>query len=424
MRRTHTEPGAHFAPEVRNIIRLTMAFAEAVGANQQDAGDNLIVSPYNHLRFLSMIAKGAAGTMREEMAQVLFNADEARLDDEIAKLITLNQTILDANKDKVTLKTATAFWVNSDFARLKDTYARSMEQLFSSLITNKSFAANPNLAADANTWASDNTKEKPTDEKGLITHIADKFDGDMAAFLASALYFKGMWTNKFDPKLTDLNKKFTSDGGEEFFTPIMHREFAEGQVTYQQDDDYEAIALTYAEKNPRERKYPSMRIVLVRPTDAAMSARNWMAAQAAGGVPAWLDPYQFEDARGIVELPRMDMKQRHNLIPPLQQVGLKTLFTPAANFSNMIESGRALEFSECKEDIVFETDENGSTGASIVSGGIRATSVQAPPRRINIHFDRSFVFAVQDIATGTVIFTGAVNKPNKDMRPVPAPAAG
>ena len=36
------------------------------------------------------------------------------------------------------------------------------------------------------------------------------------------------------------------------------------------------------------------------------------------------------------------------------------------------------------------------------------------PRHIDIKYDRSFVFALQDTRTGAVLFLGAVNKPNSD----------
>jgi len=411
--------GRYLAPEVQNLIRLTLSFAKAVGAHQQDKSDNLIVSPYNHLRFLSMVAKGTGGETREEMAQVLFNVDGSKLDGEIDKLITLNKTILEANKDKVTVKTATGMWVNSDISKLKAEYAQAMEELFETKITNKSFAANPTLHNDANQWASDSTKEKPTDEKGLITHIVDKFDNDMVIFLASALYFKGMWTKKFDPKLTE-QKEFNGDD-KVSLTKLMKQNYKEGAVSYQEGDDYEAIALTYGEQDYQTGKYPSMRIVLVRPTDPNQSARDWMAEQADGTVPAWLDPYAYQGARGTVEMPYMDMKQTHNLIPPLRDVGLKSMLGCAPDFSRMVENAGNLEFSFIKEDIVFKTDENGSEAASIVSGGIRTTSVHIPPPPINVKLDRSFVLAVQDIESGAPIFVGAVNKPNKAMTPVPKP---
>lgn len=412
--------GRYFTPEVRNVIRLTLDFAKAVGARQDDPNDNLVVSPYNHLRFLSMVAKGAAGQTREEMARVLFNVDAKDLDSEIEKLITLNRSILDANKDQVTIKTATGLWANSDAVTLNKTFTADLEQLFETKVTSDSFSANPALVKEINQWASDSTKEKREDEHGLITQIVEKLDPDMAAVLASALYFKAPWTKKFNETLTKP-KTFTTDDGTASLTPTMRQRYEEGDVMYQEGSDYEAVALTYGKDDYNEGKYPTMRIVLVRPRDENQSARDWMASQADGTVPAWLDPYAYESARGTVELPRMDMQQKHALKPAFADAGLKNAMSPAADYSGMREPGHGkLELSAITEDIVFKTDENGSEAASIVTGIISITSVRLPPRPIHVEFNRSFVLAVQDMETGAVLFAGAVNKPNKDMTPAPA----
>ena len=92
------EHGRQFKPEVKNVIKLTLAFTKAVGANQDDKADNLVVSPYNALSALSMVAKGADGDTREEMAKTLFATDGAGLEKAAADYVALNTDILDANK--------------------------------------------------------------------------------------------------------------------------------------------------------------------------------------------------------------------------------------------------------------------------------------------------------------------------------------
>lgn len=409
------EYGYHFAPEVQNLIKLTLAFSKAVGENQDDQQDNLVVSPYNHVRFLSMVAKATNGQTKEEMAQALFGVSADEMDAEIEKILTLNNTILEANKDQVVLSTATGLWANSDLVTLDNDFTQELERAFETKVDSASFAADPQgVLKDINGWASDSTN-------GLIQSILDSVENDMVAVLASALYFKGEWTNKFDKKLTK-DKPFTTDDGTEYKTAIMEQFFKEDDVMYQDGDDYEAVALTYGEDNYREGKYPSMRIVLVKPKDDAKSAREWMAEQADGSVPAWLDPYAFESAEGYVKLPHIDIEQEHDLKPAFNDAGISTVLSPSADFSNMVSGGPGrMELSEVKENIVFKTDEEGSEAASIVSGVIRATSVRMPPKQINVELNRSFVLAVQDVQTGAVLFTGAVNKPNGKMSLSPQP---
>lgn len=405
--------GQQFSSEVQNVIRLTLSFAKAVGDNQDDKNDNLVVSPYNYIRFLSMLSKGTDGDTKEELGQVLFGVGKDEIDAEIDKLLQLNTDILDANKGNVTLSTATGVWANTDQTELNSDFADELEKLFETRVSSDSFSADPAATlTDINGWASSSTN-------GLITKIVDDLDPSMVAILASALYFKGDWTSKFDKDLTE-EKAFAADGGAKALTQMMHQNLSKDDVTYNEGDDYEAVSMTYGERDRQNGKYPSMRIVLVRPKDEGQSARDWMADQADGTVPAWLDPFAYEQATGVVELPHIDITQEHNLKPALADAGLTRTLSPSADFSKMTADGaRDLELDVVKEDIVFKTNEEGSEAASIVTGIIRATSIQLPPRNIHVEFNRSFVLAVQDIQTGAVLFTGAVNKPNEAMTPAP-----
>ena len=406
------EHGTQFAPEVKNVIKLTLAFTKAVGKNQQDKSDNLVVSPYNALAALSMVTKGADGVTREELAKALFGVKGKDLDKAADDYAALNNQVLAANKGQVQLTTANGVWTNQDFMTLKPAFADDLKKTFGAEISAEDFSDKATVAK-INKWASDNTN-------GLIPSVLDKLKKDDAAILASALYFKGEWTHKFDKKLTE-EKPFALDGNKINNTPTMHQDFGRrDDFTFNVGADYEAVALTYGEKNAKEGKQPTMRIILVRPTDDKVSARDWLASQSNGTVPAWLDPYAFRTAEGSVELPRLDIKQNFDLIPAMKDMGVKEAFNEqGADFSKMAEKiGKELYIGKISHDTVFKTDEVGSEAAAVtVVGMVRATSIQMPPPRIDLKLDRSFAFALQDIKTGAVLFVGAVNKPNNDLKP-------
>lgn len=406
------EHGTQFTPEVKNVIKLTLAFTKAVGKNQQDKSDNLVVSPYNALAALSMVTKGADGVTREELAKALFGVKGKDLDKAADDYAALNNEVLAANKGQVELTTANGVWTNRDFMTLKPAFADDLKKTFGAEISAEDFADKATVSR-INKWASDNTK-------GLIPSVLTELKKDDAAILASALYFKGQWTHKFDKKLTE-EKPFALDGNKISNTPTMHQDFGRrDNFTFNRGDDYEAVALTYGEKNAKDGKQPTMRIILVRPTDDKVSARDWLASQSNGAVPEWLDPYAFRNAEGSVELPRLDIKQNFDLIPAMKDMGVKEAFNEqGADFSKMAEKiGKELYIGKISHDTVFKTDEEGSEAAAVtVVGMVRATSIQMPPPRIDLKLDRSFGFALQDIKTGAVLFVGAVNKPNNDLKP-------
>jgi serpin B len=408
--------GSHLKPEVQNVIKLTLAFTKAVGADQKDKADNLVVSPYNALAALSMVAKGADGKTRDEMAATLFGVKGKDLDASARAYTDLNEQILAANKGSVELTTANGIWVNKKQIKLDGDFADEMKGQFKAEISEENFGK-PTVDK-INKWAGDNTK-------GLINKVLDELKPDDLAVLASALYFKGQWTHKFDKKLTE-NKDYTQDGASVSKTPTMHRDFGRREdFSIVQGKDFDGVALNYGEKDPANGKAPTMRIVLVRPKNDGVAARDWLASQADGKVPQWLDPAAFEKATGSVELPRLDIKQTFDLIPAMQDMGMKQAFTDAADFSRMVtkESGR-LKIGKISHDTVFKTDEEGSEAAAVTVVGMkRSASIPAPMPHLDVKFDRSFVFALQDVKTGAVLFIGAVNKPNADMKSDKKPKA-
>lgn len=409
------EHGAHFSPAVKNTIKLTLAFTKAVGKHQADKNDNLVVSPYNAVAALSMVAKGTDGQTRDELAKTLFGTDGKNLDAAVADYAKLNADMLAANKGQVTLTTANGVWANQNNIKLRQSYVDDIKSSLGADVSAENYA-DPATVTKINQWASDNTNK-------LINKIVDSLSPDDAVVLASALHFKGDWTDKFDKKLTE-DKSFAQDGGVKAVTPTMHKDFNdEGGFTYQKGKGFEAIAMTYGEKGRKDGVYkrPTMRIVLVRPTDDKTSARDFLAAQDASKVPAWLDNYAFDSAVGSVELPRMDIKQKHDLIPPLKDLGITKAFG-GGSFNAMAEKGgEKLYLSKVTHDTVFKTDETGSEAAAVTTGVVTTESVRMPPQQVDIKLDRSFVFALQDIKTGAVIFVGAVNNPGPDTKPAAAP---
>lgn len=407
----HQKKNAPAATPVEKVNRLTLAFAKAVANNQADKDDNLVVSPYNALTAMAMVAKGSKGHTKEELAKSLFGGKAKDLDKDITSLVDLNADILKENKTQVKLKTANGVWTNNDAMELNKKFAADLKKLFDAEISGEDFSS-PAVPKKINKWAADNTNN-------LITEVIKQLSPDDYAVIASALYFKGMWTHKFDKKDTK-DSAFTADGGKASTTPTMKKRFKEGQVRYHDGSDYEAIALTYGKEDRKEGATPTMRLLLVRPKDDSTSARDWLAAQAGKATPEWLDAAQFERVSGNVELPRMDIKQKHDLVPVLKELGVKDAFSAgAADFSPMNEKGaKGLFISGVSHDVVFKTDEEGSEAAAVTTVVMRTLSMRPPVKTIDIKLDRSFVFALQDIKTGTALFVGAVNKPNNDMKPL------
>jgi serpin B len=379
-----------------NANRFTLAMAREALKAQEDKNDNLVISPYNAMTNMALVGSGAEGATKKEFETALFGKDGA-MDAGTTAFAGLNTALLDNAKGKVDLLTANGIWVNKALAKLSDSYAKMATENFKASMSAEDFGDKATVDK-INTWAGDNTK-------GLITKIISQLQPSDAMVLASALYFKGKWTYPFD-KSDTTDKKFAQDGGKEITVPMMKRQFADGDIRWQEKDGYQAVTMTYG----AEGATPT-RIVLLRPTDAKLSARDWLAQQETDA-PAWLDLYGYENVAGTVELPRIELKQHHDLVPVLKALGITTAFTGSADFSKMVTEGSSpLFISAVTHDVVFKTDEEGSEAAAVTTTMMAGSAMPREPKRINIAFDRSFVFALQDTLTGAVFFLGAVNDP-------------
>ena len=180
-----------------NINRFTLSLAQAMMAAQADAGDNIIASPYNALMALGMAGAGAQGTTQAEFNKVLFGGQPAEFSANAAGLTQFNGQLLQNAAGKVDLLSANSIWVNRTVATLKPAFDSAMQKNFAAKINDEDFS-DPAVPAKINGWASENTK-------GLITKVIEKLNGDDAMVLSSALYFKGVWSEKFDKKAFPMN---------------------------------------------------------------------------------------------------------------------------------------------------------------------------------------------------------------------------
>lgn len=385
-----------------NINSVTLRLAAEMVKTQKDTADNLVVSPYNVMTALALAGSGAAGGTQAEFRNVVFAASPLDFSSGAAQLMRFNDGLLKNAAGKVNLLTANGIWVNKNLAALKPDFADNVQKIFGANISAENFE-NPATADAINHWAGDNTK-------GLISKIVDKLDNSQAVVLASALYFKGAWAQKFDKALTQ-QAPFTADDGSTSQQPMMHRHFGPHEgLRYLEGDDFEAGTLDYGAAGENG---AAMRLIVIRPKQPGQSARQWLAAQNPLQAP-WLDPGQYRTVAGDIALPHIDIHQHHDLIPALKNLGLQTAFTPQADFSPMVE-GTSVFISKVSHDIVFKTDEEGSEAAAVTTIMMAPSAAMIQPETVNLVFDRSFVFALQDAGSGALLFIGAVNKPESKL---------
>jgi serpin B len=332
-----------------------------------------------------MVANGAAGNTREEMARVLGTSGmEAGALNKAYK--DLDASVRSAQAD-VVLTMANAIWysigidVKPAFAALnKDFYGATMDALD---------FTDPRTGGIVNAWAEKNTG-------GRIKNIvAGRFPEDTKMVLANAIYFKGNWERKFDAKVTKP-RDFHFSEIHHSQVPMMEQG---GEFAYQEGNGCQAVRLPY--KGRRLGMY-----VLL--PEAGSSVNKLLAAL---DDQVWQERLlrQMMSRKGSIVLPRFKLEYGAELKQPLQAMGMKLPFGRTADFSGM--SFTPLYLSAVKHKSFVEVNEEGTEAAAATVAVMRALSVRTETKPFQMVVDRPFLFVIADQVTKAILFLGVVFEP-------------
>jgi serpin B len=330
-------------------------------------GENLVLSPLSVHAALATVREGAAGAARSALDEVLEGASaEAHAE--------LRRDLVQRDEG-VELALAQSVWVAEQYELAPD---------FAALAEELGIGTGVGLdAAVVNAWAAEQTR-------GMIPSVVDSFSDDEKLALADAAYMAGTWTEKFDPAMTEA-RPFTRPDGSTVDVPSMT---GLGRFAYAEDDDMQAIRLPYG--NSGELAFVA---VLGGPPD------DWRALREA---------MTFRDGR--VELPRLHAESQLELTETLKTLGLSPAFGPGGDFEGLFRGDGAKALSRVLQRARVEVDEEGTRAAAVTVVTARAVSaVLDPPPPFELKLDRPFLWAVEDSATGTILFLGLVRDPSRDQ---------
>ena len=363
---------------------------DLVGANNRFALDafrtlgrespreNLVVSPYSIATALQMLYAGAGGSTREAMAEALrLGAAEPTLHED-AKALLENLTLSDAN---VTLAIGNSLWMERRFApEVNESYVALVEDAYGGEVHARDFR-DPATVSDINAWASNKTQ-------GKIDSVLDSIAQDEVLFLLNAVYFKGAWGASFNESCTH-RAPFTTDDGRRVDVDMMCG--ATGHA-FARTEERTVARLPYGEG-----RFAMYLVMPPNGTQLDAFVAGWNGDLDSG---AW-SPYVE------LEMPRLKLATRQlDLRPLLDEMGMGVAFTTNADLSRIAP---ALAVSRVIHDAVMEVDERGTVAAAVTTVGVVATSLPPPPT--HLAFDRPFLVAIRDDATGSILFLAKVHDP-------------
>ena len=331
-------------------------------------GENVIVSPYSAAVALSMVAEGAAGQTRVEFDNVL--------DGVLYKAEDLG------GNDTVVVKSANSVWIDDNFSP-RNRYVSLLEKDFNAFLDVANFA-DPATVREINNWCSENTN-------GKITEILERLDPSNVMVLINALYFNSPWENEFDPSLTTM-QPFKGQTGESQ-VKMMH---SKGYYMYAEQQGFQMIQLPYLGL-----EYAMYVVLPPEGSDidkllTKVDDRMLMSA---------MDMLQQQEVR--LFLPRFKVETSMLLNSALQNMGIKTAFTSAADFSGIAEMG-PLVLDQVKQKCYMDVSERGTEAAAVTSVQIRLTSARPVVKTSVMRVDRPFMFFIADGENKKVLFAGKI----------------
>ena len=358
------------------------AFGLLREASRADTSSNVFLSPLSASMALGMTMNGARGPTFEGMRSALgFGAMQpAEINAAYRSLIDL----LLGLDEGVDMRVANSIWVRRGFP-LHDAFVQSSLQSFDAKVSTLDFA-DPAAVGTINTWVSQGTN-------GKITKLLERIDPDMVMYLINAVYFKGNWTQQFDPKRTTETPFMRADG-RPLRVQMMH--LPKAKIRLLESPDVQIADLAYG------REAFSMTLLL---PPRSQDLERWAGTITDAQWQGWMG--QMREAQMDVYLPRFRLEYEQVLNGTLKALGMQTAFDDvAADFSGMSPLGADLFIDEVKQKTFLEVNEKGTEAAAATSVGVGVTSL--PP---SFMADRPFMLVIRERLSGTILFVGLIGAP-------------
>ncbi|CAH0724223.1 unnamed protein product, partial [Brenthis ino] len=340
---------------------------------------NVVASPLGVLTLLSLYASGAEGENRDEIMKFLGSSDYEQLS---ASYSQLSERF--GRMDPSYLTLANKIFVSNQYT-LNEKFSESARS-YKSEVDSINFADTNSAANIINEWASRNTKGKINSPMS-----PSQIDPATAVALLNVIFFQGHWHVPFNASETKEQDFFTTVA-KSVKKPMMH---LVQSLYYHEDKDIGAkmIELPYKESQFR------MIIVLPNEVDGLPEvvkkvAEKGLLEDVFGMYPAGADI--------DLDMPKFEIKSKHNLNDILPKVGVSSIFQKAAN--GIVKGGSVKVGSALQEAFVTVDEEGATAGAFTGLVAVPMSSWSKPPPPIPFKVDHPFLFAI--LHDDIILFTG------------------
>lgn len=344
------------------------------------ANENFTISPLSLSEMLVMASNGANGETRKQINSIIGANDNISKESLNEAFNGLNEYLARVDS-KTTFTTANSVWIDEGF-KVKPEFL-SDKKLIGETFNQK--LSTIKTMDDINKWCDIKTS-------GCIKDIlTEPLDDYCRMVLANALYFKGMWKNKFSKDDTK-EKEFTNSDGSKSKVQMMSQS---SMFLGYEGLDMDFVEFPYGNENycmdvflPHEDKK----------LDECMKDFDQKT----------FEEYLKKAGTGeiLVEMPRMKLNYKTSLVKPLKAMGMTDAFSDDADFSGI--SNEKTYISDVIQATFVNVDEEGTEAAAVTIATMKNDIM--PMRTSTFFMNRPFAYIIREKTTGTILFMGKVRK--------------
>jgi len=356
-------------------------------ASLAEENKNTTVSPLSVSLALAMTYNGALGETKTEMekAMNLSGLTTEQINNSHKALVAA----LQSSDPDVILEIANAIYYHQAFTVLPD-FISVNRNFYNAEVSALNFGNSTEALKTINGWVAQKTHDK-------IPTIIDSIDPDLRMILLNAIYFNGIWKNKFGERDTHNYPFYFADGTHKD-VPTMKLETS---LEYTSNELFSALNLPYGKGQ--------FQMTVLLPNEGK-TTKNVISGLNMDNWQKWMK--SFEDAKPVVvNMPRFKFSWELNLNDILQSMGMKQAFiSNAANFSGMT-GAKYLYIGYVIHKTYIDVNEKGTEAAAVTAVGMVTNSIGEPDLRKYFTVNRPFLFAITEKTTGAILFIGEVTNP-------------
>jgi len=356
-------------------------------ANQAEKNKNTTVSPLSVSLALAMTYNGAQGETKTEMekAMRLSGLTPEQINNSHKALVEA----LRSGDSQVVLEIANAIYYHQKFTVLPD-FISVNQDFYHAEVNALNFGNTAEALKTINGWVAQKTHNK-------IPSIIEDIDPQLRMILLNAIYFNGIWKNKFGEKDTHNYPFYFGDGTQKDVATMK----LETSLEYASNDLFSAVNLPYGNGQ--------FQMTVLLPNEGK-TTKNVISELNADNWQKWMKSFKPGNPI-VVNMPRFKFSWNLKLNDVLSQMGMKQAFiSKFADFSG-ISGAKDLFIGYVIHKTYIDVNENGTEAAAVTAVGTFATSTGEPDPRKYFTVNRPFLFAITEKTTGAILFIGEVTNP-------------